>query len=481
MFHMASLKMGLDQAVLQGIENSSDKGVMSKEEVERLLKHGAYDIFKEDESGEGDKESNDFVSQDIDSILARRAKTVVHDNTGSGSASAGGTFSKASFKATNSDGVDAAGVDVDDPDFWTKVVGEAKEEEAEELGKRKRAQNNYSEKLYSQRIDAALRGDGGGVESDDDNGDNDDANSVHSEFSDTGALSEDETLDNESLRLIVKATKEAAKRKKDQRYKWGGAAKSLWQLKDADAVLRTLQSYGYGNLPWEKFVSLLSLSKPMKLDDIKRMCWSQSLLALLERAEDQVREHRRKSEESSTKAKSDSLASAGMIESDRPSGDMPDAEKEAVEQPSKDGIDDLLEVNFKSLLSSHDSWAKKALSDAVVYAESAPSRDKGFVQSILDGNKVAPDPKKDGGNSLASKVAESFELEIWPALSNRGWQEDKSGKSATYSHKGQVYKSITSVLDAIPKKHPELVRALVLLHLDCIHRSNLPTFLRARR
>ena len=471
MFHMSSLKMGLDQAVLQGIENSSDKGVMSKEEVEKLLKHGAYDIFKEDESGEGDKESNDFVGQDIDSILARRAKTVVHDNTGSGSAAAGGTFSKASFKATNSDGVDAAGVDVDDPDFWTKVVGEAKEEETEELGKRKRAENNYSEKLYSQQIDAAIRGDGGGAESDDDD-DANSVNSVHSEFSDTGNQSEDESLDNESLRLIVKTTKEAARRKKDQRYKWGGAAKSLWQLKDADKVLRTLQSYGYGNWPWEKFVSFLSLSKAMKLDDIKRMCWSQSLLALLERAEDQVRDHHRKSEEASTKAKSDSLATAGVIELDGPSGHAPDAEKKAGEQPTKDGTVDLLEVCFKSLLSSHESWAKKALSDAVVYAKSAPSRDKGFVQSILDGNTLALDPKKDDGDSLASKVAKSFELEIWPALSNRGWQEDKSGKSTTYSYKGQVYKTITSVLDAIPKKHPELVRALVFFIARSRYSSN---------
>lgn len=75
MFHMSSMKMGLDQAVLQGIENSGGKEIMTKEEVEKLLKHGAYDIFKEDQDGTSEKESNDFVSQDIDSILARRAKT----------------------------------------------------------------------------------------------------------------------------------------------------------------------------------------------------------------------------------------------------------------------------------------------------------------------------------------------------------------------------------------------------------------------
>jgi len=52
MFHMSSMKMGLDQAVLQGIENSGGKDIMTKDEVERLLKHGAYDIFKEDKDGE---------------------------------------------------------------------------------------------------------------------------------------------------------------------------------------------------------------------------------------------------------------------------------------------------------------------------------------------------------------------------------------------------------------------------------------------
>jgi hypothetical protein len=51
MFHMSSMKMGLDQAVLQGIENSGGKDIMSKEDVEKLLKHGAYDIFKEDKDG----------------------------------------------------------------------------------------------------------------------------------------------------------------------------------------------------------------------------------------------------------------------------------------------------------------------------------------------------------------------------------------------------------------------------------------------
>ena len=55
MFHVASLKLGLDHAVLQSIESSTAAGAsaassdrMSKEELERLLRHGAYDVFQEE-------------------------------------------------------------------------------------------------------------------------------------------------------------------------------------------------------------------------------------------------------------------------------------------------------------------------------------------------------------------------------------------------------------------------------------------------
>jgi hypothetical protein len=124
MFHMSSLKMGLDQAVLQGFEGGSQgEGALSKEEVEKLLRHGAYDIFNEEKSGTADAESCAFVQQDIDSILERRAKTIVHDNTGSNSAAAGGTFSKASFKAPKTPDPKKSGetgesmdVDIDDPE-----------------------------------------------------------------------------------------------------------------------------------------------------------------------------------------------------------------------------------------------------------------------------------------------------------------------------------------------------------------------------
>lgn len=105
---MASLKMGLDQAVLQGIEHSEGRSALSKEEIEKLLKQGAYDIFKDDSL---DKKCTEFISQDIDSILERRSTTITHDGSTSS-----GTFSKASFKHSN----ETVDTDLDDPDFWKK-------------------------------------------------------------------------------------------------------------------------------------------------------------------------------------------------------------------------------------------------------------------------------------------------------------------------------------------------------------------------
>lgn len=114
MFHRASMKMELDQAVLQGIEyTGGNKDAMLKEELEKLLKNGEYNIFTEDKDGSGDKEANDFLAQDIDSILEHRATTITHDN--SGIKSTGGNFSKVSFKYAN-EGETA----LDDPEFWTK-------------------------------------------------------------------------------------------------------------------------------------------------------------------------------------------------------------------------------------------------------------------------------------------------------------------------------------------------------------------------
>jgi superfamily II DNA or RNA helicase len=97
MFKVASMKLGLDYAVmhnmdggsgdvtfnkqLTGFSTGADGGKqpdgpvtmssMSKKELENLLKHGAYDIFRDDAEGKGDEKSRTFCDADIDELLKR--------------------------------------------------------------------------------------------------------------------------------------------------------------------------------------------------------------------------------------------------------------------------------------------------------------------------------------------------------------------------------------------------------------------------
>ncbi|RHY28112.1 hypothetical protein DYB32_006249 [Aphanomyces invadans] len=121
MFHQASMKLGLDQAVLGGIRqvHSAAKGP-SKEEIENLLKYGAYEMFKEDDAEAASKKFNE---ESVDEIL-KRSKTVIHDPKKVADASAaaafGSSFSKATFVSSENP---AEQVALDDPDFWIKVIG----------------------------------------------------------------------------------------------------------------------------------------------------------------------------------------------------------------------------------------------------------------------------------------------------------------------------------------------------------------------
>uniref|UniRef100_A0A8C9EU30 Chromodomain helicase DNA binding protein 6 n=1 Tax=Pavo cristatus TaxID=9049 RepID=A0A8C9EU30_PAVCR len=109
MFDKASLKLGLDKAVLQDINRKGGtNGVqqLSKMEVEDLLRKGAYGALM-DEEDEGSK----FCEEDIDQILQRRTQTITIQSEGKGS-----TFAKASFVASGN----RTDISLDDPNFWQK-------------------------------------------------------------------------------------------------------------------------------------------------------------------------------------------------------------------------------------------------------------------------------------------------------------------------------------------------------------------------
>ncbi|XP_072110724.1 chromodomain-helicase-DNA-binding protein 7 isoform X4 [Mobula birostris] len=115
MFDKASLKLGLDKAVLQsmsGRENSANgMQQLSKKEIEDLLRKGAYGALM-DEEDEGSK----FCEEDIDQILLRRTHTITIESEGKGS-----TFAKASFVASGN----RTDISLDDPNFWQKWAKKA--------------------------------------------------------------------------------------------------------------------------------------------------------------------------------------------------------------------------------------------------------------------------------------------------------------------------------------------------------------------
>ncbi len=129
MFHSASMKLGLEQAVLsqqrdQGEGGAEGKKSKSKSEreaqakkIDQLLKKGAYDVFRDDD----DEEARKFMETDIDQLMESSAKDVTYGKQQNNLSSGLGSFSKASFVTDTGDG--EKDVDLDDPDFWSKAVG----------------------------------------------------------------------------------------------------------------------------------------------------------------------------------------------------------------------------------------------------------------------------------------------------------------------------------------------------------------------
>ena len=228
---------------------------MSKEEVENLLRHGAYDIFREEKDGVSEKESNEFIEQDIDTILERRSKTVIHDNTGSRSNAAGGTFSKASFNTTKKDtdgSTTTANVDVDDPDFWEKMVGKSSfDNDIEKLntGKRSRKKAEYSEKYFDEDLNRVT------VLSDDEVYSSDsDAVFSDEEYDDKEFNFSSQTkLKNDTLRQMMEKKKELFKSRR-QKKRWGGKGLGDWKKTDVEELLNLFHRFGYGNVEWKRFI-----------------------------------------------------------------------------------------------------------------------------------------------------------------------------------------------------------------------------------
>ena len=167
MFDRASKKLGLERAVLGRLETSANPTdeessrmpALSRQDVEELLKRGAYGALMDDEEGNkfcaegskcvGKRSSRArmrpltasfptfllfrllfyffyylFTPSDIDTILERRTLVINHDPAAAANGAAApaerqpSLFSKATF-STNGP-AKQSDLDVDDPDFWMK-------------------------------------------------------------------------------------------------------------------------------------------------------------------------------------------------------------------------------------------------------------------------------------------------------------------------------------------------------------------------
>ncbi|EFC50563.1 chromodomain helicase DNA binding protein [Naegleria gruberi] len=101
-FERASMKLGLDRAVLssnnefvQSTSKSStqNKPALEKEEIELLLRHGAYSAFKIDDT----EEQKLLMDEDIDTIMERTATIVRYDQAKPSESNGFSNFSKATF------------------------------------------------------------------------------------------------------------------------------------------------------------------------------------------------------------------------------------------------------------------------------------------------------------------------------------------------------------------------------------------------
>jgi hypothetical protein len=147
LFLRASKKLGLDHAILTNLElGRGDIDDNDKDSIDKILKLGAYSLFDEEESN---KQSREFEEQNIDDILKTRAHVIkvsktarpedAQDGDGPIAApqvvAAGNShedirnkfrlnYTKMQFSAEQGSG----NIDINDPKFWDKVMGEKAEE-----------------------------------------------------------------------------------------------------------------------------------------------------------------------------------------------------------------------------------------------------------------------------------------------------------------------------------------------------------------
>lgn len=263
MFDAASMKLGLDRAMLSVDDaNKGSKPALTAAEVDRVLKHGAYAVFAESEEDSNEK-SRQFMEAGIDEILNTASHVVNYsDESKKQENKALSGFSTAVF--VNPKEPDA-NVNVDDPEFWTKVAGFEKPEVDIDLGlgdldtEQILLSGRKRNRKTVQRM-GMVSGNGGdgaqsGGDDDDDyiggNASDDDALFVESKRKTARELKEERKLERQLERERRKAEKFRARLEKQQQRAASSAnnrvrAPSQWSSNARNKLIRGLQRFGWG-------------------------------------------------------------------------------------------------------------------------------------------------------------------------------------------------------------------------------------------
>lgn len=250
MFDKASLKLGLDKAVLQSMNTQKATGgvdgQLTKKEIEELLRKGAYGALMDDDNA-GDK----FCEEDIDQILQRRTQVITIDN----SEAKGSTFSKATFSSSNN----REDIELDDPNFWEKWAKKANLESDELRGEDELIQLAPRRRTQTKRYGA-------------------DGNLL--EISDLDSSEEDEDTismrTRGSRRGQPKSTPQSASKRGKRRFEFddddytSNLDGGYWSKSDCLKIEDGLLTYGWGR--WEEIIANNRFKRDISVDDCENIC-----------------------------------------------------------------------------------------------------------------------------------------------------------------------------------------------------------------
>lgn len=119
------------------------------------------------------------------------------------------------------------------------MVGEGTADSEDEKllsGRRQRVQTNYSERAYNQQLNVQL-----GLGNDDGDDSESDGDTDAEEPNDDGT---------------------------HERFRWGGEAPNEWKKDDVESLMKSLSTFGYGQISWDEFTKRLELTKVYGIPEV---------------------------------------------------------------------------------------------------------------------------------------------------------------------------------------------------------------------